>query len=207
MVIDGVRRPRGLGSARADRQRRYVRLWYAMSLMAVVGLMALCSTATASPAVARFSSEGYSRQYPVVGSDGRMWMVNEQSVGGSLVALPVGRGKARAYRTPEDCQRDAAGLVVGGDGGLWYTSTCGGPRSVVFRQSVSGRLKGFPLGGSQDTLAGLTAGPGDGLWVTSGGPRTSALSEITLSGVVVRRLVRRDINYATPLTRRIGDSG
>ncbi len=172
--------------------------WMAGLLAAVVWV----SPAMAAPRESMLGLRGHQGQAIVAGSDGAMWMVDTGQTF-TVVRIPVGAGRWRSSPLPGPGGDASTPAVVGSDGSVWFG---GGPfqsqtAASLVRTQRSGRVSVFPAGisGLGELVAGLVAGPGDDLWFTGFGDRSS-LSRISVDGRVRVVVSSRDFKaFAAPL--------
>lgn len=160
------------------------------------------SPAMAAPRESMLGLRGHQGQAIVAGSDGAMWMVDTGQTF-TVVRIPVGAGRWRSSPLPGPGGDASTPAVVGSDGSVWFG---GGPfqsqtAASLVRTQRSGRVSVFPAGfsGLGELVAGLVAGPGDDLWFTGFGDRSS-LSRISVDGRVRVVVSSRDFKaFAAPL--------
>ncbi len=175
--------------------------WVSALVCAALLALVIAAGAKAAAAFTTVSSGKHTGQFLTAGPDGRMWMLDSESfaVSPSLVSVPLGGGKVKAYPLPARCSIDFNDLVVGADANLWYTNQCG-TSYVVVRTTVRGRFTAFSIG-HVAFPTGLTMGGDDRLWFTAGVGTSSLLRSISLGGRVLPSAARvRGAALASVLT-------
>src|SRR5580658_1344218 len=93
--------------------------------------------------------------------------------------LPAQTVSITEYPTPESVPSQAANIIAGTDGSLWFTEEA---TNKIGRLSPSGSLVEYAISGSP---SGITVGPDGAVWFTESGSETGAIvGRITFTGVL-----------------------